>query len=237
MSREALQTVTNALPVLIPCGKSDMDGIADTKDGVQIVQVLTPDAILSAIKNPVRNKDGPLGIPERVWKLMTNLKLLHNARQRGDLTAAKAAGEELARMPQLFPVAHAENDDVFSIVASVIARDATSSNEGHYLCMMTNRILEGSRILLWQPGQFRKSAQGKWVSGGAERLGVFCPTIEAGIAQLMFCDGIRICLRCHDLFLGKSHQDYCNVQCRETHRVARWRERKALKGKHHGRKN
>ena len=58
---------------------------------------------------------------------------------------------------------------------------------------------------------------------------MLCDNMRTAVAYKMLFNGIRICLRCHRLFSGKENQDYCSVQCREAHRVARWRESQKMK--------
>ena len=73
-----------------------------------------------------------------------------------------------------------------------------------------------------------------WKTQGRIAPGILCPDISTAffVHLLMSAVGarasLRLCPKCGKIFLQKrADQDYCSVKCRESHRVERWRARKA----------
>jgi len=96
---------------------------------------------------------------------------------------------------------------------------------------LSNELSLGARLVLWWTPDRR-----------------FCPAIWCQDMKTAFYvralltafggKGLRICPHCSEpFFQERRDQDYCSVQHREAHRVARWRAAKASKSKMKGRKN
>jgi hypothetical protein len=70
-----------------------------------------------------------------------------------------------------------------------------------------------------------------WVKDGTSELqpGIFCPDLETAVAVYVILDGlIRVCPHCGTTFVAQRPKHFCcTVRCREAHRVARHRARKA----------
>ena len=213
----------------MPCKSGEEDGVVDDNLRPVTVRILTDQLIIDAVSKP-RSKNGPLGVPASAWSVFNALKLLQRARESDDLTAAREASEILARSPRIFRQDPSDPEAADSL-ARMLALDATghSNQAWGYLCDITNALLKDVRSVLWRPG--KKSGKHDFKAYGPPRRGSYCRDVETALAYKLLFNGLRICLRCHELFSGKPNEDYCSISCRETHRVARWRERKKLEGK------
>lgn len=82
--------------------------------------------------------------------------------------------------------------------------------------------LEGVRMTFWYANRGKDRSQ---------RLlpGLYCPDLKtATAARWLLAADIRVCLRCAKVFLAdRPKQTACSIECRESHRVARFRARKA----------
>jgi len=71
-----------------------------------------------------------------------------------------------------------------------------------------------------------------WFSPAGFRIALYCPHVKT--ALYVFCllsfvsgAGIAVCPKCGKLFQQqRSNQNYCSIEHREAHRVARWRAAK-----------
>jgi len=75
-----------------------------------------------------------------------------------------------------------------------------------------------------------------WLGAGWQlRPGLFCPDFKTAVAvHLLLHDTFRVCPRCDKTFVvTHPTQQCCSIQCREAHRIARWRATKRQE-KNHG---
>lgn len=92
-----------------------------------------------------------------------------------------------------------------------------SSPEKPLAALITKLLLE-VRIVYWNIGK------GKTV---VVTPGIYCPDYKTAITVKVILDtDFRVCPRCHSPFVAKRpKQQCCSIECREAHRVARWREK------------
>lgn len=78
------------------------------------------------------------------------------------------------------------------------------------------RVLGQARLVYW----FH-------VSDSEIGPGIFCPDIRTAIVvKFILGSSFRVCPHCHTTFLAeRKTQMCCTVECREAHRIARWRAR------------
>jgi hypothetical protein len=68
-----------------------------------------------------------------------------------------------------------------------------------------------------------------WLEHKSKQVGVglYCPDFKTAVAvHLLLAGAFRVCPRCHKTFAVRHpKQMCCSIECREAHRVARWRAR------------
>lgn len=221
-SKIPLQSVTG-LPVLVPCELGQEDGFVMATP----VRIVTAKLIVDAVKN--RNRKAPLGLTAADWKIVHGFKLLLRAWELKDLKAAKSGAELLVGTPAagLFPPANIPDDlkpgDLEDFRRGVVqALSYNAIQDARLMADLMTATLKGANPVIWKPGDIFDNHKKRETA----QRGMWCDDMMRAVTYLMLFDGVRICLRCHVLFEGKPHLDYHTVQCRESHRVARWRERK-----------
>jgi hypothetical protein len=74
-----------------------------------------------------------------------------------------------------------------------------------------------------------------WIYGPDPQLGpaLYCPEFKTAVAvHLILRDAFRYCPRCQKTFLVEHPtQMCCSIECREAHRIARWRAAKRQENK------
>jgi hypothetical protein len=251
MSRAHVQGVS-ILPSLLPCKIGEEDGFVNGGP----VRIVTTDEVLAGYQ---KWRKGPrsLGKDQVDWRTLGGLSLLQRATETKDLTAGRAAAKMLEpflnRTLKLGPggvlvmpakgldysgfLTLDKNPQLAQVIRDVVAYEAMG--EQWYLPCFATAAVKGSSPVWWMRGKSRKHV----IPFNPPQQGMLCPTYEAAIAFRMLFNGLRICLRCQSLFRQeRPNQGCCTIECREAHRVARWRERKKAeaaqkaKGKRGGRR-
>jgi hypothetical protein len=249
MQRATLQIVTT-LPVLIPCD----DNVADGYVRDQAVRVVTKEEVIELGYKATTAKREPKGGIR--WLYLLNLKLLLDAGERKDLTAARKAAEQI--LPYL-PISSVRvKSDQAGFVRALVEHSAKDAlGDGFQLALLISGTVLGCCPQLFLRSNVRERT--RWyerngiVDDGREPpamrnelpiRAMMCPDFNRAAAYKLFFDGLGVCPRCQKLFAktGAPNQACCSVQCRESHRMARWRERKKIEAaqksakKHGGRR-
>lgn len=237
MQRSQVQIVS--LAVLMPTEPRSCDGWADVpqeqSSAASVAQVLVrPDFIQmtgglgtvmkhwpvrviadeDVIKNGALNPEWKKRLLANEWNFICGLNLLFRAEEVRDSKVAKEAYELLS--PVLFGRATtASASEAINLAISMLSM---KENIGHDLKELISHALNNVRLVCWQ----------RWPDKRPKRaIGLYCPDHMTAIAAKMILGNIRVCLRCHTPFIAKRpKQNCCCVQCREAHRLARWRARK-----------
>jgi hypothetical protein len=240
MSRDAV-TKRNTLLALVPCDDEIADGFVQDRP----VRIVTSKELRELGRKATEEKRGaPKEIPNYFY--WTYLKLLSDAGDRKDLTAARKAAAAI--VPHLS--AHAirgpfNRREFIRGLEDFTASDALGI--GANLAGWMTGAVQGC-----QPAKFARANQAERMklsiranalSREADRLAahakvpplclerpvdaMLCPDLARAYAYLMFFDGLAVCPRCLKLFAKKmTRQACCSVTCRESHRVTRWRDAK-----------
>lgn len=207
VQRDKYKTVT--VPILIYASKESRDGTASFLpdfEGLRPVRIL-------------RDKDlTPTG---EIWRSITKREQdeliatanLIRAVEKEDSLAARHACAALAggKSPELRMI-------VLEVAEKVAAYPQTKLDE------TISERLKSARLVLW-------SYRGK------PTLALFCPDrVTAFFARLLLSrvsgKGLVVCPQCGVPFVQKRpNQEYCSIQHREAHRVARWRAMKTAKNR------
>ena len=200
MKRDQYKTVTT--PILINCEPSERDGGASFLSGLH---GLKPVRIL-------RDKD--LEQTSKTWKSLNELQrqeliaaaLLVGAIYKQDRLAATNAYIRLEQTGGKF---------LFEKEARLIS-DRFSAYPESRLDEKISERLKGARLVIWN---FR----------GKPTLAIYCPDGMTALFTKLLLNrvsgkGLAVCPQCGVPFVQKRpNQDYCSIQHREAHRVARWR--------------
>ncbi|HEV2116156.1 MAG TPA: hypothetical protein VGR48_09045, partial [Terriglobales bacterium] len=196
----SLRAVTGiALPVLIPA-----DGVAE---GI----VIDPKGSM---------KDSLSGV-----------RRLHKKELKASRVAEKLTAEEWRELRGVtsLKIALAKDDPLATHAAlSLLGRNPENFGD----TMGGDNLLEYGRIIATAPltNALRRAQLVYWVTRKTWHLGlgIFCPDFKTGVAvHLLLTDAFRVCPRCHKTFeVEHPGQMCCSIQCREAHRIARWRARK-----------
>jgi hypothetical protein len=240
MQRSPLQIVS--LAVLVPTAPRNCDGWAslpqEQSSAADVAQVLVrPDYIqmtgglgtvmrhwpvrviadADVIKNGGLNPEWKERLLANEWNFICGVNLLFRAEEVGDSTVAKEAYELLS--PLLFGRAMtASASKAINLAISVLT---IKENIGLDLEELISHALKNVRLVCWQRWPDKRTIRAK------RAVGLYCPDHMTAIAAKMILGNIRVCLRCHAAFIAKRpKQNCCCVQCREAHRLARWRARK-----------
>lgn len=206
------------------------------------MRVVTRGELVELCYKATKEKRPPKEVPN--WLYLANLKLLEDAGERKDLTAARKAAASI--LPNL-PIGKVR---------------VTDDQEGFFRALLehiTHGVMgDGSQVAYWTSGAVLGCYPQKFVRSNVrermkwyERHGtvdndglappamrnepggqaMYCPDLTRALAYLLFFDGLAVCPHCQKLFAKKAghpKQACCSVKCRESHRVARWRERKKI---------
>ncbi len=237
MQRYTLQIVTGTLPALIPCPEIVADGFA--RD--QAVRIVTRDELVDLGRKATKEKRPPKDVPNYLY--LTNLKLLSDAGDRNDLTAARKAAAGIVPNLPISKVQVKENQAGFlRAVIESIAHNTTG--DGSQVAFLTAGTVQRCCPTKFVPSNIRALAEwykryGTIDNDGRKppamrndpaREAMLCPDLSSALAYLLFFDGMAVCPHCQKLFKKKAgrRQACCSVKCRETHRMARWRDRKKI---------
>lgn len=100
------------------------------------------------------------------------------------------------------------------------SRTSVKSAE-YFLPNLVNLQLKDTQLVLWWNSK-RKQFE----------TGILCPNYQSAVFARFILNGVlgiglRVCPRCHKTFQpAHPEQDYDKPECREAHRIARWRERR-----------
>lgn len=226
MSRRSVQSVSLLL-ALTPCGLGEEDGFV----GGQTVRIVTTDEILSEYR---KWKKAPRKKGQVDWETLAGLSLLQRATETKDLTAGRSAVRMLEPFLRtiLKPGPGEKNpEELVTQIISAVPFEAMG--EQWFLPRLMTAAVKGATPVYWEPGKAKKHG----ASFNPPQRGMFCPTYEIAVAFRMFFNGIRVCLRCQSLFSKeRPNQGCCSIECREAHRVNRWRESKKTAGTRKGKK-
>ncbi len=206
MQRHTYDAVT--VPILIDAPKAWAEGEAYVdSDRVRVREFTEDDA------------DKGQGPGKENWKQLSNnevLEILHvvnvfRALNANDQLAARNAMQELQKLRSsglALEVARRAMDDPDYISDSLVYR----------IC----REFEGVRLVLWKKEPDRSVSVGLYSPN--LRSAFWIHSLMSGIGTTK---GFRICPKCGRVFWqDRPAQDYCNVKCREAHRIERWRAKK-----------
>jgi hypothetical protein len=170
------------------------------------VRVITSDELNT--KNERFRRDSTVRAEE--WKFLRGVKMLKSAHERGDAHAAREAYEMLG--PYLYgPPKSPEH-------AAAIELSVNYSSPERPLAALITKALRDVRIVYWNVGK------GKNV---VVTPGIYCPDYKAAVTTKYILEtDFRVCPRCHKPFVAKRPKQHCcSIECREAHRVARWRQK------------
>jgi hypothetical protein len=230
----------NNIPALIPCDDEISDGFVQDRP----VRIVTREELVELQQKATKEKRPPKEIPNYLY--LAHLKLLSDAGERKDLTAARKAAKVIVPYLPIHSVRGTfDRQEFVQTLEEFTARDALNIgvNLGGW---------ESGAVLGCGPVKFAKANQAERMrlsirananSTEAVRTAehakvpplrferpidaMLCPDIARAYAYLLFFDGLAVCPRCSKLFAKESEQQSCcSVKCRESHRVTRWREAK-----------
>jgi hypothetical protein len=234
MQRDLYIHVTQ-IPVLIPCGQKERDGVANF-----LSPRIHPDPPLRVIPSPVRalraeelDKNTERG--RQLWRALSSAdqqRLLGLIGLRQALEAADGLSvEKLERaylkvMPDLQVTLPGTSESVKEIIYEASARTyAQRGVSPGMLALLLTRALKRARLVLWWHQKRRRFLPAIYCTDVATALYVRALLGVAGGGALL------VCPHCGTPFIQqRSDQDYCSIRCREAHRVARWRAAKGKKG-------
>jgi hypothetical protein len=197
--RKPLHTVTK-LPVLL-----ETTGAYDGLWGVRKVRIVWPEEINSEKK--IKNALGDEG-----WKCFAGTVALKHAYDTRDPIQMQRGYKLLAAGRGLPPR--------FVADASALTKTPVRSIE-YFLPDFVNQELQKTHVLLWWNSKRKKLMPG-----------IMCPDFPTAVYAMYLLGqfGLRNCPNCGTWFEAKrSDQMYHKIQCREAHRVKRWRAKERSK--------
>jgi hypothetical protein len=195
------------MPILIKAAKEWSEGVAYFEDSRVRVQEFTQD-----------DGDGELEwtfqihsqISEAEHLQMVAVADIMRALEEGKVAEAKTAMLRLKELPV------GPDGAVSQIARKLIDRPDYIQDS---LIYQLGGNLEGVRFVLW-----------KRDPDGSLAPGMFCPDIRTAfwlrtlLSAIGNVAGFRMCPKCGKAFSQKRNdQQYCSFECRESHRIARWR--------------
>jgi hypothetical protein len=199
-------TVTEPIPLLIHCSPAERDGTTSFLVGFE---GLRPVRIL-------RDKD--LHAKSKFWQSIGKQQQeivaatqLVDALEKQDTLAARNAFASLAKSE--------------SALLQHLASEAPEKFKSYLQIRLDQGIserLKGAHLVIWN---FR----------GKRVLAVYCPDNVTALYTKLLMNrvsgrGLAVCPKCGLPFVQKRpNQEYCSLQHREAHRVARWRASKTVK--------
>jgi hypothetical protein len=233
MQYNLLQTITDTLPALIPCAEIVADGFV--RD--QAVRIVTSDELVESGYRATREKRPPKEVPN--WLYLANLKLLLDAGERKDLTAARKAAAAI--LPYL-PISRVRvRGDQAGFLRSLVEHSAHDViGDGFQLAYWLSGAVMGCELRFFVRSNIRERDDGRVPPAMRNELPVramFCPDLARAYAYLLFFDGLAVCPRCQKVFVSRAKKTgkdygkrtiYCSRPCGDVHRMARYRERKKI---------
>jgi hypothetical protein len=252
MQRVRINTVTEGIPILIPCRPTEQDGVATF-----LPELASPEPVRIITDAEFKSKRGlneALGAMEDYEReqfraigslLSTSQTEDHSARVRARQHVAQAYALKHASDSKLGIVPAKEDDLQFGrLLIQVFGlqpgqeKEAVQrwngyrlgpraeADDGWLLSRLMSEGLEAVRLVLW------------W-SGDKVRPAIYCPNLRAAVYIFLLTKKWGVCPHCGDFFIQKRpDQNYCSIAHREAHRVARWRAAKLArlkkKGAQHG---
>jgi len=257
VQRDRIKTVTQDLPILVPCGSSEQDGVATfgpefgTPKPVRVVS----NADFGCKSRGMKEALSGMWVEERE-QFRAILALISGLRKQDRLAIAKArdhVGRALA--------ARYETDKKLGIAQSL----EDDSDFGRSLISLFGLEPGKEKEALKRWGGYRKGPRAEaddrwllsqlmtealssvrlvlWWSGTQLKPALYCPEAKAAVytfllRSIVVGKGWGLCPYCGDFFFrSRSDQNYCTIPHREAHRVARWRASKASKTERKGRTN
>lgn len=242
MKKRGAYIPVTAIPILIPCGEQEKDGVANFLPGLVVEPERDTLVVRSTPVRALRDEELTPGL-EAGKNLWSALDANNQARLLGLIGLRSAveikdslAVEQLARaylqvarykdpvrstitkhknapVREGFEIAAEEGAQLMALAGVVPARAL--------LAIELSRAMQQARLVLW------------WYEKKERFLpAIYCPDVTTALyvrALLGIAKGkaLLICPKCSKPFLQKrSDQDYCSIRCREAHRVARWRASK-----------
>ena len=220
MSRNGVQSVTSLLPALLPCKPGLEDGFYVSHR----VRILACDEIIERykrwMKSPHSKEESRID-----WETLGGLKLLKQATEIKDQTAARKALLMLTRYLRPKVAGDPDPDGLLNTISSAVTVDA-AIGDTFFLQQFVADSIRSCEPCLWTPGK-GYGLGGHSLPSNPPRMGMFCPNYQGAAVYCMFFNGLRVCLHCQSLFsTERSNKDCCSPECRDAHRVARWRDRK-----------
>jgi hypothetical protein len=212
MIRNSVQTVTTALPVLVPAhGREPFDGWgyffpADRTEtmAVRVVQELDVKARLRTIFQP---KELPLFVGA------IELKQAYDAKD--ELALQRATDKVRPWIPHCASLQEIRWESQDGRVSLRTTGQKWNATRWNYSGLMAD-MFQSARLVIW-------------FSEKDERFlpALYCPDWKTAAFVMTFTGRIRVCPRCSTIFVPSADNvDYCTPAHREAHRVARWRAEK-----------
>lgn len=208
MTRDTYKTVT--VPILIDCPRSEKaDGNASFLPGLK---GLRPVQVI---------RDGDLRSGSKFWESLTQKEK-----------------EELAATLQL--IVATEKEDDLAVRTAFASLEKGESGLLEQLALKhpaTFRTYSEARLDEKISEQLERAQLVVWSFQGKPTLAIYCAdVVTAYFVKLLLSrvtgKGLAVCPHCGNCFLRtRSNNEYCSMQHREAHRVARWREKKAAESK------
>ena len=157
------------------------------------------------------------------WNFVRGLNLLVRAEEVNDSKTAEEAYNLLS--PVLF--GRTTSEQASQAVKIEIGLMSMKGNIGLDLEMLISHALSDLRVVGLRHWTLTTAATDRRSLRERRAIGLYCPDYKTAIAAKMILGNIRVCFRCKRAFIAKRpKQNCCSAECREAHRVARWRARK-----------
>ncbi len=250
MQRVRINAVSEDIPILIPCGPEDQDGLATF-----LPELATPEPV-RVVSNAEFRSEGGLkkalstmdeGEREQFRAVGAFLRALQTedklaiARARKLVAQAYALKREGDRKLGFIP---AKEDDL-EFGRTLIRVFGLQLGQEKEAIERWSGYRHGPRAkadyrwllsqLFWEALEFVRLVL--WWSGRQLRPAVYCPDLKAALYVFLLMkiaagEGWGACPYCGKFFVQqRSDQNYCTIAHREAHRVARWRKRKRAKSR------
>jgi hypothetical protein len=169
------------------------------------------------------NPDLRRNLRSEEWDMLRALSLLFRAEEVQDSKAAKDAYE--LSSPVLF--GHPQNARDRDTVELAISMLSLPANLGSDLDMLISHAFAKARLVCWNWKLSTAESDARRPLAERRAIGIYCSDYQTAIAAKMILGSVRICFRCNKPFIAKRpKQNCCKVECREAHRLARWRAKK-----------
>lgn len=221
MPRERNIPVTD-IPVLIPCAADKQEGVSSfltkpTPIRRLSVDELDPGSLKGLLKGlSVNDREHLFGVLDLISALDAKDGLALQKAAERIYRSNTPMHRLMARLAGVPPNMMGTAEYMLTKLAGVKAE----RNPHGVLSRTVSSGLSKSRLVLWWTGKRFLPA-------------LFCPDAETGLYVLVLLAKVRgkalvVCPQCGKPFLRKrSDQNYCSMQHREAHRMARWRASQA----------